>query len=108
MNLEKINQMQLEKIKRIIIELDASGIVRRARVFGSSVTDECTKDSDVDICLELNCSTRDMRLYDLSVKIDEICDYDCDLLVYDRLIEGSPIWNEIENKGVDIYVSKAS
>ena len=104
-NIERIHPIQLDKIKRIIVELDKSHIVRRAVVFGSSVTDACTDDSDLDLCLDLNCSSRDMRLYELSNRIQKICEYSCDLLIYGNILEGSPIKKEIDSKGVDIYVS---
>ena len=104
-DLDRINPLQLDRVKRIIIELDKSHIVRRAVVFGSSVSDECTEDSDLDLCLDLVCSSRDMRLYELSNRIQEICEYNCDLLIYENVISGSPIKREIDSKGVDIYVS---
>ncbi len=102
---KRIHPIQMDKIQRIIIELDKSHIVKRAIVFGSSVTDECKPGSDLDLCIDINCSSRDMRLYDLTNRIQKICEYNCDLLIYDNILDDSPIKREIDSKGVDIYVS---
>ena len=71
--------------------------------FGSSVTKECQNDSDIDICFDITCDTKDLRLFNLRASINQVCDYNCDFLVYSHI--GNELKNEIDEKGVVVYES---
>ena len=70
-------------------------------IFGSSVTDYCSKDSDIDICLDIEGSTKGMDLFEVSKNISKVCGYNCDMLTYGKL-QGK-IKEEVDTKGVVVY-----
>ena len=79
----------------------ASSIVNRMYVFGSAVTNRCSDESYIDICIETGCDDRDMRLYDLYCKISKVCDYNCDILTYNKLGNGLKV--EVDKNGIVVY-----
>lgn len=78
-------------------------IVRKIIVFGSSAENKCSENSDIDICYDISCTTRDKRARELSVATSKICDYNCDVVYYDLI--GANLRHEIDTKGVTVYES---
>ena len=70
-------------------------------IFGSSITDQCREQSDVDICLSTTYDIRSGNLSKLFSSLNKICGYNCDILLYERL--GKRLKNEIDKKGVTVY-----
>lgn len=100
-DLEVIHITKRKIVEEISNLVAASDIVNRMYVFGSSVKDTCSDESDIDICIDTNCSDNDMRLYDLYCKISKACDYNCDILTYHKL--GITLQNEINKNGIIVY-----
>ena len=78
-------------------------IVKKIIVFGSAAINSCTKDSDIDICYDITCSTQDERARKLSVLTSKVCDYNCDVVFYDKI--GSNLKNEVDTNGITVYES---
>jgi len=102
-NTSKINTKKRDIIDSVCSIAENTPIVKRLIVFGSGVTDECRDDSDIDVCVDINCDTKDLRLFNLRASINKICDYNCDFVVYSHI--GDTLKKEIDNKGVVVYES---
>lgn len=51
MNIEKISPLKRELVRRISQKASENEYVERLMIFGSSIRDNCRKDSDIDICI---------------------------------------------------------
>lgn len=100
-NLNKINIKKESMVSEICKLATSSDIVKRIIIFGSAITDECTEDSDLDICVDTDCKDKDMRLYGLYCEISKISDYNCDILTYKKL--GSVLKDEVDKNGIIVY-----
>lgn len=78
-----------------------SGIVNRLIVFGSAVTEHCSHESDLDICVDTDCADNNRELFKLYARMSKICDYNCDILTYSKLGEG--LKTEIDQTGIVVY-----
>ncbi|MCD7709107.1 MAG: nucleotidyltransferase domain-containing protein [Clostridiales bacterium] len=103
-NLSKVNSLKRNQIEQVITSADRSGVVRRLIVFGSSVTDYCTQESDVDLCFDTTCNIEDRRIFDLIVDADKACEYNCDILFYNDL--RGKIKQEVDQKGEIVYEAR--
>ncbi len=102
-NLSQINEVKIEEVSRLIEIAKGSEVIKRIIIFGSTVTDSCDEDSDIDVCLDIACDTKDQRLYRHVVDFDKACNYNCDIFFYHQL--GTTLKNEIDKKGVSVYVA---
>ena len=98
----------IDKSKEPIVSIlcnmaESSDIIKRIIVFGSAASKTCTDESDIDICYDLSCTTKDARARELDVQTAKICDYNCDIVYYG--IIGSRLKHEIDTKGVVVYES---
>lgn len=100
-NLKKINPLKLQQVMACIEVAKKHPKIRKMIIFGSSVTNDCREDSDVDICLEINGSTRGREMFDLVADLCVACDHNCDILKYHKL--NDKFKAEIDKKGVIIY-----
>ncbi len=101
-----VNTSSISKIKRATVEnmikvAQENSDIRRMIVFGSSVTDRCTESSDIDLCLDIDCDIKSISLYHTLSKMGKLCDFNYDILFYDR-VKGH-IKEEIDEKGVVVY-----
>lgn len=78
--------------------------IRKVWIFGSSVTNRCNIDSDLDICIDFF-TTNGMEIYEIQNKVGNLCNWNCDILVYSNL--GKFLKNTIEKEGVVIYEQSA-
>lgn len=101
MNLNSINSIKRPIVEDICNIVKESGIVKRLFVFGSSVTNECSEDSDIDLCLDTDYADANVNLIRLYQKIGKACDFDCDILKYNKL--GAGLKSEVDRKGVVVY-----
>lgn len=99
-NIRCIYPLKQKQVAQIYDEVKKSDIVRRAIVFGSSVTGKCHIGSDLDICIDADVSDG-MKVYELQKIIGTICDWNCDILMYSNL--GSRLKKTIDAEGVVIY-----
>ena len=102
------NVLGIDKAKQTTVQnlcnlAEETPIVKKIIIFGSAASQTCTPESDIDICYDITCDTKDLRTYDLSKKTVRICDYNCDIVFYSLL--GSNLKNEIDSKGVIVYES---
>ena len=98
-----VNEKKRDVVNSVCKIAENTSIVKRLIVFGSSVQKECQNDSDIDICFDITCDTKDLRLFNLRASINQVCDYNCDFLVYSHI--GNELKNEIDEKGVVVYES---
>ncbi len=103
MNIEVIDVKKAEIVQKLCDLSHRYDIVNRLIVFGSAANKTCTETSDLDICFDVACGTRDMRAYNLAVDANKICDYNCDIVFYSIL--GNQLKSEIDQKGVVVYES---
>ncbi|MBR1633989.1 MAG: nucleotidyltransferase domain-containing protein [Lachnospiraceae bacterium] len=101
MNIDKVNGIKRDQVSSCIEIVKTLPRIKRMIIFGSSVTDYCRKDSDIDICLDIEGSTKGMDLFEVSSNISKACDYNCDMLTYGKL--HGKIKEEIDTKGVVVY-----
>ncbi|MBR3107929.1 MAG: nucleotidyltransferase domain-containing protein [Clostridia bacterium] len=77
--------------------------VRRMIIFGSSVTEKCREDSDVDICVDMRSGQTSPETYRTLMRMTKACGLNCDIVFYGD-IKGR-LKDEIEQNGVTVYVS---
>lgn len=100
-NTEKIHQFKRDQVLSCIEIVKKHPAVTKMIIFGSAVTKDCTETSDVDICLDIQGSTRGREFYELARDMSWACDHHCDILTYGKL--GNVFKQEIEKKGVVVY-----
>lgn len=102
-NIDKINIIKRDKVKRGLeyIEKNSKGLIDKIFIFGSAVTDDCTEESDIDICFNTtyDCTNRDFfYLYGtLPLEMNDLCD----IIILDKADE--KLKKEILTKGVEVY-----
>ena len=101
MNIDKINRLKRDQVSLCVEIIKTLPRIKRMIVFGSGVTDHCREDSDLDICLDIEGSTRGLDLFEVSSRISKACDHNCDMLTYGKL--KGRIKEEIDAKGVVVY-----
>jgi len=107
LNEKYINPIKLEKIRKGInfIEKNNNGEIKKIILFGSSLTEDCSEQSDIDLCFVTDCSSADnsyFRMFGgLPLEMDEICD----IVVYGKI--NGVLREEIDRKGIMIYEYKA-
>ena len=74
--------------------------MKRIYIFGSAVTPNCSVDSDIDICINAD-TTDGMAIYNLQREIGDICDWNCDIIMYSNM--GSRLRDTINREGVIVY-----
>mgnify|MGYP002621796224 FL=1 len=99
-NIRHIYPLKQNQVARIYDIVRKNDIVHRVIIFGSSITGKCHIDSDLDICIDANV-TDGMKIYELQKQIGEICDWNCDILMYSNL--GSTLKDKVDQEGVVIY-----
>ena len=75
MPIDRINDIKRNQVSLCIEIVKELPRIKRMIIFGSGVTDNCTDESDLDICLDIEGSTRGLDLIEVSGKINKACDY---------------------------------
>ena len=78
-----------------------NGIIKKIILFGSAVTDDCTNDSDIDLCFVSEGTCSDTVFFHIFGGIGLAMDDLCDILIYKDL--KGKVKDEIDKKGVVIY-----
>lgn len=68
-NIDAIHITKRKIAEEICKIVDSSNIVKRLIIFGSAVTDRCSAESGIDICIDTDCSDNDMKLLIYTVKL---------------------------------------
>ncbi len=105
MNLEKINKVKRDKVENGIDFIENlnknENIIDKMIVFGSSVTEECTEESDIDVCLVSDYTTANNVYFRIHGGLGRVMDDIVD--VFNFKIVGDKLKNEILKKGVVVY-----
>ncbi len=105
-NLNLINEKKRDKIKKgvdyITLNNKGSHLIDKVIIYGSSITDNCRDNSDIDVCIKTAenvncCSELTILLGNFEVATDDCCD----IHIYGHL--KGKIKDEIDNKGVTVY-----
>ncbi len=102
-NIAAIDKRKSKIVSELCNMAESNNVIKRIIIFGSAASKTCQDSSDIDICYDLNCNTRDKRARELSVLTSKICDYNCDIVFYSLV--GSSLKHEIDTKGVVVYES---
>ncbi len=92
-------KMNIEEIKKKILPVLEKYGVKRAGVFGSAVRGESTKESDVDILVELPKGQSLLDLVGLKLDLEEALGKKVDVLTYDsiyHLLRGPILSEEVQ------------
>ena len=103
-NLDKINQIKREKVRTGMQFVDQMNqvdpVIDRVIIFGSAIREDCTEDSDIDVCLDTQYDTRNSTYFNTSGRLPDIMDDLCDIMKYSRL---NPAFRKIVDQGVVVY-----
>lgn len=94
---EQIHPLQQRKVSAFVDHVKEKLFVKKAVIFGSSVTDACHVGSDVDIYLELSDNQEAITKYFPFI-------YD----LWTNYTVSEPMLSEIQKKGVVVYERKTS
>ena len=104
-NIEKINPIKRDKIIKCLEHIDLCNrhkkMVDKVLIFGSSVRNDCTEESDIDICLFTDYSCKDRDYFNLYRKIARKADDICDIFVFKKVSE--KFQRHLLNTGVFVY-----
>jgi len=76
---------QIDKFKDIILEILKKHEVKKASLFGSTVREEMTEDSDIDILVEFQGTKSLLDLARLKIELEEVLKCRVDVLTYNSL-----------------------
>ena len=96
-----LKQKLVYEVYKKIVELS---IIKKAVVFGSSVNIRCHNKSDLDIAIYIkdDLFNRDSQNI-ISEEMQELCDYNLDIIWLNNIKKESQLYNNIIKKGVVIY-----
>lgn len=100
-DLSNINSIKRNQVSKCVKAIAKYNFIKRLIIFGSSVTDKCTNDSDIDICVDIIGETKGLHTYQMNVDLSKACEHKCDILTYNKLQK--KMKEEIDNKGVVVY-----
>lgn len=100
----RIHPLKQKVINEIYLYIANLDYIDELIIFGSSVNISCTKKSDIDIAIKLkdNFFKREVQ-NELSEKIQELTNYNSDIIWLNTLDKSSRLYHNINTKGVKIY-----
>lgn len=75
-------------------------VIDRVIIFGSAISEDCTENSDIDICIDTKYDTKNETYFNVSGRLPDVMEDLCDILKYNRL---NPRFKEVVDKGVVVY-----
>lgn len=106
-NSDKVDMKRVFPTKQLAVSRISQAFAGDKRLayimlFGSSVTMNCNKDSDIDLLVRLNKDYVNVETKnEISEKLQELCDWNADIIWYDRISPQERIYKNIL-KGVQI------
>lgn len=100
-NLAKVHPLKRDYVATCIKVAEENPVITKLIIFGSSVTDECTAESDVDICIEVADGATGQDVHKVYAELCAACDYNCDILRYHKL--DTKMKQTVDGKGVSVY-----
>jgi len=102
----RVHPLKQRLIFALADALKADSRIESVTLFGGSTTVRCTKNSDIDVAIKLKPEVKIKEAKnEISEKIQEICDWNADIVWMDRVEEGSKLFNNIA-RGVVIAENK--
>ncbi|MEG0584936.1 MAG: nucleotidyltransferase domain-containing protein [Christensenellaceae bacterium] len=95
--------LTVEKIKEVIAQIAPQYAIASVVLFGSYAKGCATEKSDVDLLIDSNGSIKGIEFFGLLEAISERFDERVDLIEKSQIMQGSPIYNEIQGTGVIVY-----
>jgi predicted nucleotidyltransferase len=80
-----MEEYQIDKIKKILIEVLIEHEVKKAALFGSIVRGEATEDSDIDLLIEFKGRKSLLDLVGLKLELQELLRRKVDVVTYKSL-----------------------
>ena len=104
-NLEQINSIKRDKIQKGCEYVQKMNekfpVIQKMVVFGSSITNECSQESDIDICLFTDYDASNPVFFQIYGNLPLVMDDICDILLFKKLT--GKIKDEILEKGIVVY-----
>ena len=104
-NIDLLNPLKKERIIKglefIQKQNEVESVIGAGIIFGSALTNQCTEESDIDICLASKYDCRNNTFFYIYGGLSLIMDNICDIVIYNK-IKGK-LKNEINKKGVVVY-----
>lgn len=97
-DMSRVYPTKQQAVKNVLAALRDDKRVSSLRLFGSSITMACHKDSDIDFAVGINDVSRETR-NDISEKIQLACDWGADIIWMDHILTTDRIYDNIM-KGV--------
>lgn len=100
----RIHPLMQKKVNEIYNQIRESSIIEKAIIFGSSVNIRCNKKSDLDIAIKLKEADFNRENQNqISEEIQNITDYNSDIVWLNKIDVESQLYRNISSKGVVIY-----
>ncbi len=93
-DMSRIYPTKQHSVKRVLADLRLDKRVTSLRLFGSSITMACHKESDIDFAVGLSDESSATR-NDVSEKIQMACSWGADIIWLDRLSQEERLYREI-------------
>lgn len=100
-NIHLLDKQKQKEAYMVSIIAKENPDIKRVFVFGSAAKKTCTKESDIDIYLEVTDSYNKLRMHETAAKIGKACNYNCDLI--NSALTNDRFKETIYNEGVEIY-----
>ena len=103
-NLDRINPLKREKVRQGLQFVEDNNIetpvIDKIVIFGSSISQDCTEDSDIDLCIFSKYECNNAAYFRIRGRLARVINDKCDILKYDRLNDR---FKAVVNKGVTVY-----
>lgn len=99
-NICRIYPLKQKTVAKLFDAALNHNIIEKIYIFGSSVTGRCNIDSDLDICIDADVSDG-MKIYHMQKEIGDICNWNCDIVMYSNI--GERLKKVIQEEGVIVY-----
>ena len=93
----------IEDIKAKLTPIFQAEPVYKAILFGSYATGEATDKSDIDIVIDSRGELRGFNFYGVLENVTVALSKDVDLIEVSQIKTGSPVYNDIFERGVVLY-----
>lgn len=103
-NIDRINKIKRENVIKaleFVEKENVSGVIDKVILFGSCVTNVCTEESDLDVCLVSKYNAKNDTFFRIFGGFEIASGDVCDVTVYDKI--GEKLRKEIDKNGVVIY-----
>ena len=105
-NIERINPIKRAKVEKglgFVEECISSygQVIDKVIIFGSAVTDSCTEESDIDVCLVSDYTASNDGFFKVYGGLARAMGDSCDVLSYRNM--GKTLRGEVAEKGVTVY-----